>query len=193
MEPQSSSLPVRLALAGLRHYLQDGQEPSPRTPSIVALLDAAQAADDVAELEQLDLVRRRKAGCFVSYHECGELRGCIGTIAATTPSVLEEICRNTIAAGTQDPRFPPIALAEMDTLECSVDVLGDAEPVDNPRELDAQRYGVIVSNGWRRGLLLPALEGVETPQQQIAIALQKAGIHPHEPYELERFEVVRYE
>ncbi|MDR2492842.1 MAG: AMMECR1 domain-containing protein, partial [Coriobacteriales bacterium] len=58
--------------------------------------------------------------------------------------------------------------------------------------LDVRRYGVIVSSGRRRGLLLPDLEGVDTPAQQVAIALAKAGIDPQEAYRLERFEVVRH-
>ena len=52
---------------------------------------------------------------------------------------------------------------------------------------------MIVSKGGRRGLLLPDLEGVDTPAQQIQIALQKAGLDPDETdYSLERFEVVRH-
>ena len=78
-------------------------------------------------------------------------------------------------------------------MSCSVDVLGEAEPISGFDELDVKRYGVIVSSGRRRGLLLPDLDGVDTPQDQVAIALAKAGIRPHDPYELQRFEVIRYE
>ena len=52
--------------------------------------------------------------------------------------------------------------------------------------------GVIVENGWRRGVLLPDLEGVDTPEQQVGIAMQKAGIYPGEAIDLYRFEVVRH-
>ena len=55
-----------------------------------------------------------------------------------------------------------------------------------------RRYGVIVSRGSRRGLLLPDLDGVDTVEQQIAIARQKAGIGPEEQVRLQRFEVVRH-
>ena len=51
---------------------------------------------------------------------------------------------------------------------------------------------MIVSKGWKRGLLLPNLDGVNTPEQQISIALKKAGIHPSEEYTIERFEVTRH-
>ncbi|MBO4368168.1 MAG: AMMECR1 domain-containing protein, partial [Clostridia bacterium] len=59
-------------------------------------------------------------------------------------------------------------------------------------QLDVKRYGVIVTSGSRRGLLLPDLEGVDTVEQQIDIARRKAGIGPDEKIHLQRFEVVRH-
>ena len=132
------------------------------------------------------------AGVFVSLKKDGQLRGCIGTIEPDTDCIADEIMRNAVSSGTQDPRFDPVAERELDQLIYSVDVLGEAEPVSSVEELDAQRYGVIVSKGWRRGLLLPNLEGVSTPQQQISIALEKACIRSTEDYRIERFEVVRH-
>ena len=135
-----------------------------------------------------------RAGVFVSLHEDGELRGCIGTIEPTRKSVAEEIVRNGVAACSEDPRFPPVREEELDYLELSVDVLFPAEPIASEDELDPVRYGVIVSKGWRRGLLLPNLEGVDTVEQQVAIAKRKAGIGLGERgVRLERFEVVRHE
>ena len=92
-----------------------------------------------------------------------------------------------------DPRFMPVQEDELDDLDISVDVLSAPEPIESLKELDPKRYGVIVVNGWRRGLLLPNLEGVDTVEDQIAIALRKAGISKDENYQLERFEVVRHE
>jgi AMMECR1 domain-containing protein len=86
-----------------------------------------------------------------------------------------------------------VALEELDDLTYSVDVLGQPEQVAGIDQLDVKRYGVIVEAGPRRGLLLPDLEGVDTPQQQIDICRQKAGIGPDEPVKLYRFEVKRYE
>ena len=134
----------------------------------------------------------RRAGTFVSLHRFGRLRGCIGTIAAATGSVAEEILQNAVSACARDPRFPPVAPEELRELEISVDVLGDAEPVRSPEELDVMRYGVIVSRGRRRGLLLPNLEGVDSVADQIRIARQKGGIGEDEPFRLERFEVERH-
>ncbi len=133
-----------------------------------------------------------RAGAFVSLHSGGRLRGCIGTTAPTTASVAWEIVQNAVSAGMRDPRFPPLSAGELDSLEYSIDVLGAPEPVSSPEQLDVKKYGVIVSHGSRRGLLLPDLDGVDMVAQQIDIARQKGGIGPREPYTLERFEVVRH-
>ena len=132
------------------------------------------------------------AGAFVSLHQNGQLRGCIGTTSPTQPSVAWEIVRNAVSAGTRDPRFPALRKEELDTLEYSVDVLGQPQPVDSPAQLDPRRYGVIVTYGRKQGLLLPDLEGVDTVEQQVGIARQKGGIRPEDPYTLQRFEVVRH-
>jgi AmmeMemoRadiSam system protein A len=135
----------------------------------------------------------RRAGAFVSLHEHGDLRGCIGTIAATEPNVAWEILQNGISACSRDPRFDPVREDELPYLEYSVDVLGPTEPIASPDQLDPSRYGVIVTKGWKRGLLLPNLEGVDTVDVQLSIAKRKAGISPYDDdVQLERFEVVRH-
>lgn len=135
-----------------------------------------------------------RAGCFVSLKEDGELRGCIGTIAPTRANLAEEICANAISAGTRDPRFSAVKESELPELVYSVDVLGDPEPIDGLSELDPRRFGVIVSTSdGRRGLLLPNLDGIDTPEEQVKIAARKGGINPkEEDVQLERFEVVRH-
>lgn len=132
------------------------------------------------------------AGAFVSLHAHGQLRGCIGTTGPTTESVAWEIVQNAISACARDPRFAPVGAEELDCLEYSVDVLGKPEAISSPNQLDVKKYGVIVSCGGRRGLLLPDLEGVDTVEQQVAIAREKGGIRSQEKYALERFEVVRH-
>lgn len=136
--------------------------------------------------------KKRRAGVFVSLKKHGMLRGCIGTIGPVRTSIAEEIIYNAISSGTQDPRFPAVRPEELNDLDYSVDVLGAPEKIGSMEELDVKRYGVIVTSGFRRGLLLPDLEGVDTPQAQVDIALQKAGIGRAEHYEMERFEVIRY-
>ena len=164
---------VRLARLGVETYIRTGRR--------------ASLPEDLPE-EML----QRRAGVFVSLKKRGQLRGCIGTISPVTGSVAEEILQNAVSSAAEDPRFYPVREEELPELEYSVDVLGEPEPVDSPAQLDAKRYGVIVQAGRRRGLLLPNLEGVDTVEQQIAISRQKAGIGPHEPVSLLRFEVVRH-
>ena len=135
---------------------------------------------------------QQKAGVFVSIHKHDELRGCIGTFEPTEENVAQETVRNAISAATTDPRFPAITPEELNDLNYSVDVLTSPEPVDGKDRLDPKKYGVIVEAGWRRGLLLPDLEGVDSVDYQIDICRQKAGIAPDEPVKLYRFEVKRY-
>ena len=137
-----------------------------------------------------------KAGVFVSIHKNGRLRGCVGTISPATGSIALEIIRNAVSAGLRDNRFEPVSARDLPALVYKVDVLSAPEPIAGPEELDVKRYGVIVSSGNRRGLLLPNLDGVDTVDAQIDIAKRKAGIAettPSESIKLERFEVVRYE
>jgi AmmeMemoRadiSam system protein A len=139
-----------------------------------------------------DEITSVKAGCFVSIHKQGRLRGCIGTIAPIKSNLAEEIIDNAVSAAARDPRFEPVAESELKWLEINVDVLSEPEDISSPDELDVKRYGVIVTCGGKRGLLLPDLDGVDTVEDQINIARRKAGIGEHEQISLKRFEVVRH-
>lgn len=148
-------------------------------------------------LEQMPKEERKlldsPRACFVTIKNAhGELRGCIGTILPTRDSLLHEIMGNAIAAASQDPRFPALRPEEFDSITLSVDILGTPEPVQDITALDPQKYGVIVSKGNRRGLLLPALEGVDSVEKQLSIATQKGGITSLEGASIERFTVDRY-
>jgi hypothetical protein len=163
---------VKLAKETVESYVREGKIPSPP--------------------EELTPEMQKRAGVFVSLHKFGELRGCIGTFEPTKRNVAEEVISNAISSATRDPRFPPVAPEELEDLEYSVDVLTTPRPVRDKSELDPKKYGVIVESGFRRGLLLPDLEGVDSVEQQISICRQKAGIGPEEPVTLYRFEVKRY-
>lgn len=168
----TESIPVQLARQSLAHYLEKGNLlPMP--------------ADCLAELN-------RPAGVFVSLKKQGELRGCIGTFAPTQPTAAAEIIVNAVSAGTQDPRFWPVELAELAELVISVDILDEPEQINSVSALDPQKYGVIVRKGRRSGLLLPMLEEVDTIDKQVAIVMQKAGISTDEEVDLYRFTVTRY-
>ena len=134
----------------------------------------------------------KQSGVFVSIHKFGSLRGCIGTFLPTTDNVACEIIRNAISAATNDYRFPPIVVDELEWLEINVDVLSEPKPVYNMDILDPKKYGVIVRNEEKSGLLLPDLDGVDTVEEQLRIAKRKAGILDSDEYEIEYFEVTRY-
>ena len=135
---------------------------------------------------------RRRAGVFVSIHKLGALRGCIGTIEPQRENLAQEIITNAVSTATRDPRFPPIAPGELKDLDYSVDVLTEPESVKDKSRLDPKKYGAIVESGFKRGLLLPDLEGVDTVDFQLDVCRQKAGIAPDESVKLYRFEVRRY-
>jgi AmmeMemoRadiSam system protein A len=162
---------VKLAKETVESYIREGKVPRPK---------------------ELTPEMKQRAGVFVSIHKHGELRGCIGTFQPTRHNVAEEIIANAISSSTRDPRFPPVAASDLDDLEYSVDILSPPEPVEDISQLDPKKYGVIVESGFRRGLLLPDLEGVDSVEEQIAICRLKAGISPDEPVKLYRFQVRRF-
>lgn len=134
----------------------------------------------------------QKAGVFVSLKKFGNLRGCIGTFMPTQENIAQEIIKNAISAAIEDPRFSSVNATELEELTISVDILSAPEEVDDISHLDSKKYGVIVSSGYKKGLLLPDLEGVDTAREQVDIARRKAGIYPDEKVKLHRFEVKRY-
>lgn len=146
----------------------------------------------IAPPSSLPQPMKAKAGVFVSLHIGDDLRGCIGTFRPTTENIAFEIINMAIEASTEDPRFPPVRASEIPKLDISVDVLGEPESIDSMDLLDPKVYGVIVTSGYKRGLLLPDLEGIDTAQEQVAIAKRKAGIMGSEPIKLQRFKVTRH-
>lgn len=170
---QKSDVWVKLARESAEYFVKNGEEME--LPSWVS-----------------ESLLKTRAGAFVSVHKFGALRGCIGTIAATKKNLALEIIHNAVSAVSEDPRFEPVTQDELKYLDINVDVLGEAEKISSPAELDVKKYGVIVQSGYKRGLLLPDLDGVDTVEQQIAIARRKGGIAPGEDVELFRFEVVRH-
>ena len=142
--------------------------------------------------EDLTQEMKDRAGVFVSLKVRGGLRGCIGTFEPCERDIANEVIRNAISSATCDPRFSPVRPEELESLEYSIDVLTAPEQVNSLADLDPKRYGVIVKAGGRRGLLLPDLEGVDTVEKQVGIAMQKAGIPPGTQVTLYRFAVKRY-
>ena len=162
---------AKLAKVAVETYVREGEPPRP---------------------EELTAEMKERAGVFVSIHKLGGLRGCIGTFEPGTENVAEETIANAVSSAARDPRFSPVSPGELKDLTYNVDVLTTPEPVEGSDQLDPKEYGVIVESGFRRGLLLPDLEGVDDVDYQISICRQKAGILPDESIKLYRFRVKRY-
>lgn len=130
-------------------------------------------------------------GVFVTLRDRARaLRGCIGHLEPVTPSLALEVADCAVAAGTKDPRFAPVGPDELHGLSYEVSILHPAEPA-RMDELDPRRYGIIVGHEDRRGVLLPGIEGLDDPGEQLRIALSKAGIGSGVPFTLQRFQVSR--
>ena len=152
----------------------------------------------------------KRAGTFVTIRQNEELKGCLGTYLPSQENIAKEIISNAVAAATQDYRFSPIKREDLPNLSYTVYILNEPELVRDTKELDPKKYGVIVKAQVfspssdvifnpsptveeKTGLLLPGLEGVDTPEQQIFIACQKGGIDPtREKITLYRFSVEKH-
>ena len=130
---------------------------------------------------------QKPSGVFVTLRKHGELRGCVGSLRPTEPTAAHELIRYAVASAVRDPRFGPVRLDEVDHLTIKVQLLDPAEPLTDISALDPKTYGIIVRRGDRQALLLPGIDGIDTPQQQLLAACEKAGIDRHAPLELQRF------
>lgn len=128
---------LELARRTIRTYLESGETISPETEDPILLA---------------------KRGAFVTLKIGGDLRGCIGYPLPQKP-LAETIVEMAIAAATQDYRFSPLRLEDLDRLEIEISVLTLPQPVRNADEVEVGRHGIIISKGFRRGLLLPQVPG----------------------------------
>ena len=181
--------------ATIKSSEQSSEQPAPvklARETVTRLLTNKSLPDNGGEIVSSELWRDRKA-CFVSIKtKNGDLRGCIGTLSPLQASLDKEIIANAVSASTHDPRFPAMTKDELSNVIFSIDVLSEPEEIKNISQLDPKKYGVIVSKGYRRGVLLPDIEGVDTAEQQVKIAAMKAGIYDYDEINLERFTVTRY-
>ena len=109
--------------------------------------------------------------------------------AAARPNRRSITC--AVAAARRDSRFAPVQLSELDGLRLEISLLTPPERIAGLHELDPARYGLVVSAGDRRGVLLPAIDGIDSPREQLRIALHKAGLCGDDLVELERFEILK--
>ncbi len=124
-----------------------------------------------------DHILQKKAPVFVSINKDGNFRACIGTIEATKKNIIDEIIYNSISAATNDYRLGPIKKEELHFLAYEVYILGKPVIVRNVKELNPKKYGIIVRDRkFKTGVLLPDLDGIETIEKQLEVALNKSGI-----------------
>ena len=126
--------------------------------------------------EPIPIELQSPSAVFVTLRKHGELRGCVGSVRPTAATAAHELIRYAVASAVRDPRFDPVRLDEVSALTIKVQLLDMPEPVAN-----------IVRRGDRQALLLPDIDGIETPEQQVLAACQKAGIDRNAPLQLERF------
>jgi AmmeMemoRadiSam system protein A len=132
----------------------------------------------------------RSRGVFVTLRDSdGELRGCIGHLEPNYATLSQEVASCAVSSATRDTRFAPVTKDELFDLRIELSVLSPTEPVSGLHRLDPERFGVAVSSGPLRGVLLPGIEGVRSARDQVRIAAAKAGLHADAPLSLERFEV----
>lgn len=151
----------------------------------------------------------RKSGVFVTIERKKHLRGCIGTYLPTRDNIAEEVIYNAVAAAQEDYRFSPVQEEEFPYLSFTVYILNKPELIKNVYELDPKEYGIIVRSipivqtkdevtfdgaiPYKCGLLLPDLEGINTAEQQVSVACQKAMIDPKkEKFLIYRFTAEKY-
>jgi len=99
------------------------------------------------------LVRERAA--FVTLRAGGELRGCVGAVLPIRP--LAEQVRESAIAASRDGRFPPLSAAELPGLDCEISLLSPLTPLHDPERLVIGRDGLMLVQGDRRGVFLPAV------------------------------------
>ncbi|HYM51530.1 MAG TPA: AmmeMemoRadiSam system protein A, partial [Candidatus Limnocylindrales bacterium] len=143
--------------------------------------------ETIAPPEPIPAALRAPSAVFVTLRRDGVLRGCVGTIRPTRATAAHEIVHYAIASAVRDPRFEPVEPAEVSMLSVHVHLLDAPEPVEGTDALDPARYGLIVRSGDRQGLLLPNVDGIRTAAEQLAAALEKAGIDADASIELLRF------
>lgn len=171
---------IRLARLSIEHYVNNNR-----------MLNYMDVQDSFPQ--EFNKEAAKSSGVFISIYSHGDLRGCIGTIEAYQNSIIKEIIHNSISACAFDSRFQPVEAKELIDLVIKVDILMEPELINSKSDLDVKKYGVIVEAADKRGVLLPNLKGINTTDEQIRIALEKAGIKTNESFKMYRFRVVRHE
>jgi uncharacterized protein len=113
---------------------------------------AVERRDSPPDLPVSDALRR-PGGAFVTLHRGSRLRGCIGHLPSREP-LIEVVARCARSAALEDPRFSPVRPEEIAEIDIEISVLSPLEEIA-PNNIEAGKHGLVVSQGWQRGVLLP--------------------------------------
>jgi AmmeMemoRadiSam system protein A len=159
LEPSERAVLLRLARRAVEAAVRGGASPDPAAEGVGGTLAAPGAA-------------------FVTLRLHGQLRGCIGTVAPRDEALAQNVVAMARAAAIDDPRFPPLREEELGADELEISVLGPLLPVEDHRDIVVGRHGLLVEEGFRRGLLLPqvAVEWGWDPEAFLDQTCAKAGL-----------------
>lgn len=106
------------------------------------------------EYRVTDPVLNKECGAFVTIHNKGNLRGCIGNITASTP-LWKTVLNMAVEATTRDPRFPPVTANELDDIDIEISALSPLRRIKDIDEIEVGTHGILIKRGFNQGLLLP--------------------------------------
>ncbi|MEA3488960.1 MAG: AmmeMemoRadiSam system protein B [Candidatus Omnitrophota bacterium] len=148
---------LKMARDTIHHYLETGKR---------------------LEVEVDDETLKQDMGAFVTLHKQGQLRGCIGHMAATGPLYLT-VRDMAISSATEDWRFPPVKLGDLDDIDIEISALSPMRKIDDYNEIEMGKHGVMVRMGRRSGVYLPQVAdetGWDREQFMNSLCAHKAGI-----------------
>lgn len=165
---------LRLARHTLKTHLATGREP-----------------DDLSDFA-ITPGLKQELGAFVTLTVKGRLRGCIGYLQGIKP-LYKAVIDNTISASANDPRFPAVGKKEEPGIDIEISVLTPVVEVKDLNEIVVGRDGLIISQGYRRGTLLP-----QVPEEYdwdriefLEHTCRKAGL-PKEAYKDSKTKIEKY-
>ncbi len=181
LEKKEKAFLLKLARESLSHYFRTGRR---------------------LDVEPKDVPTKRlteNGACFVTMHIGGELRGCIGTLEAHRPLVMDVI-ENALASAFEDPRFRPLSPEELPKVRFSISVLSEPKPFpvkdseDLLRKLVPGKHGLIVQKGWARATFLPVVwEQLRTKEEFLSHLCMKAGLGAQEWRDTRGMQLQSYE
>jgi AmmeMemoRadiSam system protein A len=132
------------------------------------------------QVSETDPVLLKEMGAFVTLHEGGQLRGCIGNLIGSQPLYLT-VRDMAVEAAVDDPRFSPVKLSELKNIEIEISALSPMQRIDNPEKIQLGVHGVLVRRGFNSGVFLPqvATETGWSKEEFLSnLCAHKAGLSP---------------